>query len=83
MAFVYILFDSRPVENVAEDQDPLILFDSMIKGVFANKIHAVNEQEKIKEQLERPVHILKYPVCDPALIICKNNTLDRLMSAEE
>ena len=77
MAYVHILFDPSALLAVPDmdQEDPLLLFGKTIKGVFAHHFHAVNEQEKINRAenrtADKQVLLLKYKVCDPALIIPK------------
>lgn len=73
MSFVYLLFDPEQLNCISENdlKDPMQLFDRLVPGIFANKLYANNEQEKLSRQLDRPVYVLRYRVCDPSLIICK------------
>lgn len=73
MSFVYLLFDPEQLNCISENdlKDPMQLFDRLVLGIFANKLYANNEQEKLSSQLDRPVYVLRYRVCDPSLIICK------------
>jgi len=47
-------------------------------GVFEDRFHAINEQEKLRDSLNRPIYIIKKNVTDPA-VICKKKPLHELL----
>ena len=76
MSSVYILFDPLPIRSSVADD----VYGSCIKGIFKDRFHAINEQEKLKDSLDRPIFILKQKVIDPASF-CKKKTMDQLLPA--
>jgi hypothetical protein len=77
MKSVYLLFDPSSLSD--DDADSPEKFNSCIKCVFENRTHAINEQVKLRDSLNRPIYILKQNVIDPASIVCKKNMLDKML----